>query len=111
MLFTRCPSCETTFRITDRALHKAGGQVRCGRCSCVFDAYSALREQRDDGEVEGDAGLGAEAGAAGGGSAGSASAAEKATLLEQGSEHEQAFEAAADLSHIEQVAQTVGAAA
>ncbi|HEU4618729.1 MAG TPA: DUF3426 domain-containing protein [Gammaproteobacteria bacterium] len=46
MLFTRCPDCETTFRITAEALRKARGQVRCGRCACVFDAYKDLREQR-----------------------------------------------------------------
>lgn len=46
MLFTRCPNCETTFRITAQALGKAGGQVRCGRCACVFNAYAELREQR-----------------------------------------------------------------
>lgn len=50
MLFTRCPDCETTFRLTAEALGKAGGQVRCGRCACVFDAYAELREQRGPGE-------------------------------------------------------------
>src|SRR5690606_27854799 len=34
----------TTFRITPEALGKAAGQVRCGRCACVFDAYTALTE-------------------------------------------------------------------
>src|SRR5690606_39817582 len=43
MLFTRCPECDTTFRITADALRKADGQVRCGRCACVFDAYTELR--------------------------------------------------------------------
>src|SRR5690606_27760752 len=41
---TRCPDCNTTFRITPEALGKAAGQVRCGRCACVFDAYTALME-------------------------------------------------------------------
>lgn len=45
MLLTRCPSCQTTFRITAEALQKAGGQVRCGRCAAVFNAYAELREQ------------------------------------------------------------------
>jgi predicted Zn finger-like uncharacterized protein len=44
MLFTRCPECETTFRITEEALQKAGGQVRCGRCNQIFNAYDGLRE-------------------------------------------------------------------
>jgi predicted Zn finger-like uncharacterized protein len=48
MLFTRCPDCDTTFRVTDDALQKANGQVRCGRCASVFNAYA----ERRDGPVE-----------------------------------------------------------
>jgi predicted Zn finger-like uncharacterized protein len=48
MLFTRCPDCQTTFRITTEALHKADGQVRCGRCSSIFNAYADLRENVDE---------------------------------------------------------------
>lgn len=44
MLFTRCPHCNTTFRITPEALNKAHGQVRCGRCVNIFNAHTALRE-------------------------------------------------------------------
>jgi predicted Zn finger-like uncharacterized protein len=44
MLFTRCPECETTFRVTDDTLKKANGQVRCGRCASVFNAYAELRD-------------------------------------------------------------------
>jgi len=44
MLFTRCPDCETTFRVTDEALKKANGQVRCGRCASVFNAYAELQD-------------------------------------------------------------------
>lgn len=44
MLFTRCPECETTFRVTDEALKKAHGQVRCGRCASVFNAYAELQD-------------------------------------------------------------------
>jgi predicted Zn finger-like uncharacterized protein len=40
MLFTRCPECTTTFRVTDDALRKANGQVRCGRCASVFNAVA-----------------------------------------------------------------------
>ena len=46
MLFTRCPECDTTFRVTDEALKKANGQVRCGRCASVFNAYAELRDPR-----------------------------------------------------------------
>jgi len=44
MLFTRCPDCDTTFRVTDDALKKANGQVRCGRCASVFNAYAERRD-------------------------------------------------------------------
>lgn len=44
MLFTRCPDCDTTFRVTDEALKKANGQVRCGRCASVFNAYAELQD-------------------------------------------------------------------
>lgn len=48
MLFTRCPECDTTFRITADALRKADGQVRCGRCACVFNAYTELRRSTSE---------------------------------------------------------------
>lgn len=48
MLFTRCPHCSTTFRITAEVLNKADGQVRCGRCTSIFNAYAELREEADD---------------------------------------------------------------
>jgi predicted Zn finger-like uncharacterized protein len=48
MLLTRCPDCGTTFRVTDEALTKANGQVRCGRCASVFNAYAELREPPSD---------------------------------------------------------------
>ena len=44
MLFTRCPECDTTFRVTDETLKKANGQVRCGRCASVFNAYAELHD-------------------------------------------------------------------
>lgn len=48
MLFTRCPHCSTTFRITAEALNKANGQVRCGRCVNIFNAHAELREASDE---------------------------------------------------------------
>ena len=41
-LFTRCPKCETVFRVTTRHLQASGGQVRCGRCQRIFDAFASL---------------------------------------------------------------------
>jgi predicted Zn finger-like uncharacterized protein len=44
MLLTRCPECDTTFRVTEETLKKASGQVRCGRCATVFNAYAELQD-------------------------------------------------------------------
>lgn len=43
-MFTRCPSCQTLFRITAETLRAARGQVRCGRCRTQFDALEHLME-------------------------------------------------------------------
>lgn len=42
MLYTRCPDCQTSFRITLSALTKADGKVRCGQCDAVFSASDEL---------------------------------------------------------------------
>jgi predicted Zn finger-like uncharacterized protein len=52
MLFTRCPDCDTTFRVTDDALKKANGQVRCGRCASVFNAYAERRDAPEEPAAE-----------------------------------------------------------
>jgi predicted Zn finger-like uncharacterized protein len=44
MLLTRCPSCNTAFRITAELLKQASGQVRCGRCNHIFAAFAHLEE-------------------------------------------------------------------
>jgi predicted Zn finger-like uncharacterized protein len=54
MLYTRCPECETTFRITEGALQQARGQVRCGRCTHIFDAHQSLTDRLPDTENEND---------------------------------------------------------
>jgi predicted Zn finger-like uncharacterized protein len=54
MLLTRCPECDTTFRVTEETLKKASGQVRCGRCASVFNAYAELQDS-DAKPVEADA--------------------------------------------------------
>ncbi|MDM0000220.1 zinc-ribbon and DUF3426 domain-containing protein [Variovorax sp. J22P240] len=43
-LVTRCPACETTFKVVKDQLRISDGWVRCGRCSQVFDATLDLRE-------------------------------------------------------------------
>jgi predicted Zn finger-like uncharacterized protein len=48
MLITRCPDCQTSFRITLDVLQEADGRVRCGRCGTVFSAFNSLSDTRSD---------------------------------------------------------------
>ena len=41
-MVTRCPSCESLFRVTPQQLKAHDGQVRCGRCMTVFDGFKEL---------------------------------------------------------------------
>lgn len=41
-ILTCCPSCHTVFRVTNDHLAVRDGQVRCGVCSQVFNAYDYL---------------------------------------------------------------------
>jgi len=41
-MYTRCSSCNTRFRVTVQQLQACSGQVRCGRCTNVFDAFATL---------------------------------------------------------------------
>jgi predicted Zn finger-like uncharacterized protein len=41
-LVTRCPACNTAFRVQPGQLSAQKGQVRCGKCSMVFDGIAAL---------------------------------------------------------------------
>ena len=41
-LATRCPHCQTTFRVAADQLKLRGGIVRCGTCQQVFDGNAAL---------------------------------------------------------------------
>ena len=41
-MVTRCPLCETLFRVTPQQLQAHEGQVRCGRCMTVFDGFKRL---------------------------------------------------------------------
>jgi predicted Zn finger-like uncharacterized protein len=40
--FTRCPGCNTIFRVTPQQLALRAGQVRCGHCQTVFDGVASL---------------------------------------------------------------------
>jgi len=44
-MYTRCPHCDTYFRVTREQLQISSGQVRCGRCERVFDAFATLSSQ------------------------------------------------------------------
>lgn len=41
-MYTRCPACLTTFKVTPAQLAARGGMVRCGICSAVFHAEQRL---------------------------------------------------------------------
>lgn len=41
-LVTRCPSCYTVFKVTPEQLQTHDGEVRCGRCAMVFNAFDNL---------------------------------------------------------------------
>lgn len=41
-MVTRCPACDTVFRITPPELQAHNGTVRCGRCLTVFDGFKTL---------------------------------------------------------------------
>lgn len=42
---TRCPRCQTIFRITPEQLRARAGKVRCGHCQSVFNALETLIEE------------------------------------------------------------------
>lgn len=44
-LTTRCPSCQTVFKVVPDQLRIANGWVRCGQCQAAFDAQAALLEE------------------------------------------------------------------
>jgi predicted Zn finger-like uncharacterized protein len=44
-MYTRCPTCQTHFRVSREQLQASSGQVRCGRCQSVFDAFASLSAQ------------------------------------------------------------------
>ncbi|OGI49640.1 MAG: hypothetical protein A3E57_03510 [Candidatus Muproteobacteria bacterium RIFCSPHIGHO2_12_FULL_60_33] len=41
-MYTQCPACLTTFKVTPAQLEAHGGMVRCGICSAVFHAEQRL---------------------------------------------------------------------
>ena len=39
---TRCPQCQTYFRLFPEQLEAADGMVRCGTCLAIFNAHETL---------------------------------------------------------------------
>jgi predicted Zn finger-like uncharacterized protein len=46
-LKTRCPACDTVFKIVPDQLKVSNGWVRCGRCAEVFDAAAHAASAED----------------------------------------------------------------
>lgn len=44
-MYTHCPECGTTFRVTPDLLRRALGRVRCGVCDTVFNAVHFLSDE------------------------------------------------------------------
>ncbi|VAW76938.1 hypothetical protein MNBD_GAMMA12-1093 [hydrothermal vent metagenome] len=44
-MLTRCPKCQTLFRISESQLQRARGKTRCGQCFTVFEAKQATVEE------------------------------------------------------------------
>ena len=42
---TRCPACQTIFRVTAEQLKARAGKVRCGQCQAVFNALDTMLEE------------------------------------------------------------------
>src|SRR3989344_5873921 len=47
-MYTQCPACLTTFKVTPAQLEAQGGMVRCGICSAVFHAEQRLLQVKPD---------------------------------------------------------------
>ena len=44
-MLTRCPHCQTSFRVSSEQLKLRQGQVRCGECLGVFNALESLSDE------------------------------------------------------------------
>ena len=47
MIVTRCPACQTAFRVKPEQLRARQGKVRCGKCQTVFNALDSLAYRAD----------------------------------------------------------------
>ena len=44
LMYTQCPECETTFKLSADDLRRAKGKVRCGECDQIFNALDYLAD-------------------------------------------------------------------
>lgn len=44
-MFTQCPECQTTFRVSAKVLQQAAGRVRCGGCGNAFNGFENLSKE------------------------------------------------------------------
>lgn len=54
-MLTRCPACDTAFRVSAEQLKAKQGKVRCGQCRHVFDALASLLDEESpatEGQIE-----------------------------------------------------------
>ncbi len=51
---TKCPKCDSTFRVTPAQLNIAKGAVRCGACLHVFRASDYFQGQKQDSSPQDD---------------------------------------------------------
>ena len=42
---TRCPACNTVFRVTSEQLRAKAGKVKCGYCQHIFNAFDELIDE------------------------------------------------------------------
>ncbi len=47
-MYTQCPDCATSFRVTAEVLKQAAGKVRCGGCGNAFNALAYLSESKPE---------------------------------------------------------------
>ena len=46
-MITQCPSCTTSFKVSNAQLGAAGGVVRCGACLQIFRGVDYIFDQVD----------------------------------------------------------------
>jgi len=49
---TSCPHCASRFRVSEDQIQLAMGQVQCGECGKIFDAWESLKYEDDNPQVD-----------------------------------------------------------